>query len=157
MIEAGDSVSPQALDARTASLDCSDPINIQYTSGTTGFPKAVELTHRNILNNAWYGAKSMHFSEQDRLCVAVPFYHCFGMLVSNLLCLSVGACLVIPCEHFDALEVLRAVSQEHCTAIHGVPTMFIAELEHSEFNQFDLSSLRTGGTLSSRTDAAGDA
>ncbi|MES9872976.1 MAG: fatty acid CoA ligase family protein [Candidatus Sedimenticola sp. 6PFRAG7] len=144
VIEAGSSVSAEALDERTALLACSDPINIQYTSGTTGFPKAVELTHRNILNNAWYGARAMHFTERDRLCVAVPFYHCFGMVVSNLLCLSVGACLVIPCEHFDGLKVLQAVSSERCTAIHGVPTMFIAELEHPEFHSFDLGSLRTG-------------
>ncbi|MET0118738.1 MAG: AMP-binding protein [Sedimenticola sp.] len=144
VIEAGEGVSRDDLDRRTRSLDRNDPINIQYTSGTTGFPKAVELTHRNILNNGWYGARAMHFTARDRLCVAVPFYHCFGMVVSNLLCLSVGACIVIPCEHFDALKVLQAVSGEHCTAIHGVPTMFVAELEHPAFDSFDLTSLRTG-------------
>ncbi|MET0084440.1 MAG: AMP-binding protein [Sedimenticola sp.] len=144
VIEAGEGVSRDDLDRRTRSLDCNDPINIQYTSGTTGFPKAVELTHRNILNNAWYGARAMHFTTRDRLCVAVPFYHCFGMVVSNLLCLSVGACIVIPCEHFDALKVLQAVAIERCTAIHGVPTMFVAELEHPAFDSFDLTSLRTG-------------
>ncbi|MET0102647.1 MAG: AMP-binding protein [Sedimenticola sp.] len=144
VIEAGEGVSRDDLDRRSRSLDCNDPINIQYTSGTTGFPKAVELTHRNILNNAWYGARAMHFTERDRLCVAVPFYHCFGMVVSNLLCLSVGACIVIPCEHFDALKVLQSVATERCTAIHGVPTMFVAELEHPEFDSFDLTSLRTG-------------
>ncbi|MES9968376.1 MAG: AMP-binding protein, partial [Sedimenticola sp.] len=144
VIGAGEGVSRDDLDRRTRSLDRNDPINIQYTSGTTGFPKAVELTHRNILNNGWYGARAMHFTARDRLCVAVPFYHCFGMVVSNLLCLSVGACIVIPCEHFDALKVLQAVSDERCTAIHGVPTMFVAELEHPAFDSFDLTSLRTG-------------
>ncbi len=102
------------------------------------------LTHHNILNNAYLSALAMHFNEEDRLVVPVPYYHCFGMVVSNLLCLSVGACIVLPCEHFDAEEVLQAVEREKCTAIHGVPTMFIAELEHPKFSEFDLSSLRTG-------------
>ena len=146
----GFSTWPQmlALGERNSSidvyLDIDDPINIQYTSGTTGFPKAVLLTHHNILNNAYFSAKAMCFDSTDRLAVAVPFYHCFGMVLANLLCLSVGACIVIPCEHFDALEVLRAVSDERCTGLHGVPTMFIAELEHPKFHEFDLSSLRTG-------------
>ena len=144
VLVAGEGVSPQQLDAVTATLDRDDPINIQYTSGTTGFPKAVVLTHHNILNNAWFSARAMHFSEADRLAVPVPFYHCFGMVLANLLCLSVGACEVIACEHFDALQVLQAVQQERCTAIHGVPTMFIAELEHPRFAEFDLTSLRTG-------------
>jgi fatty-acyl-CoA synthase len=104
----------------------------------------VVLAHHNILNNAWFAARAMHFTEADRLCVPVPFYHCFGMVLANLLCLSVGACEVIACEHFDALQVLQAVHQERCTAIHGVPTMFIAELEHPRFREFDLGSLRTG-------------
>jgi fatty-acyl-CoA synthase len=121
-----------------------DPINIQYTSGTTGFPKAVVLTHHNILNNAYFSARAMHFTERDRLCIPVPFYHCFGMVVANLLCLSIGACAVIASEHFDPLSVLEAVQAERCTAIHGVPTMFIAELEHPRFKEFDLWSLRTG-------------
>lgn len=102
------------------------------------------LSHHNILNNAWFSAQAMYFTENDRLCVPVPFYHCFGMVLANLLCLSVGACLVLPCEHFDAEAVLQAVERERCTAIHGVPTMFIAELEHPHFREFDLTSLRTG-------------
>jgi fatty-acyl-CoA synthase len=104
----------------------------------------VVLSHHNILNNAWFGAKAMHFSEQDRLCVPVPFYHCFGMVLSNLLCLSVGACIVLPAEHFEPLATLEAIAAERCTALHGVPTMFIAELEHPRFAEFDLTSLRTG-------------
>ena len=144
LLASGDAVSADALDAATALLDPDDAINIQYTSGTTGFPKAVVLSHHNILNNAWFSAQAMHFTEQDRLCVPVPFYHCFGMVLANLLCLSVGACNVIPCEHFDPLAVLQAIEREHCTAVHGVPTMFIALLEHPRFREFDLSSMRTG-------------
>ena len=144
LLAAADRIPAERLDALAGALDVDDPINIQYTSGTTGFPKAVVLTHHNILNNAWFSARAMHFSEADRLAVSVPFYHCFGMVLANLLCLSVGACIVIPCEHFDAQAVLRAVAAERCTAIHGVPTMFIAELEDPQFASFDLSSLRTG-------------
>lgn len=141
---AGEGVRSQELDRISATLSADDPINIQYTSGTTGFPKAVLLSHRNILNNAYFAALAMHFSEQDRLCVPVPFYHCFGMVLANLLCLSVGAAIIIACEYFDPLAVLRAVAGERCTALHGVPTMFIAELEEPHFKEFDLSSLRTG-------------
>ncbi|HEY5789033.1 MAG TPA: fatty acid CoA ligase family protein [Gammaproteobacteria bacterium] len=144
LLQAGCAVDAARLDAVSAQLDCDDPINIQYTSGTTGFPKAVVLTHHNILNNALGAARAMHFTADDRLCVPVPFYHCFGMVLSNLLCLSVGACLVIPAEHFDAARVLHAVADERCTALHGVPTMFIAELEQPDFDQLDLRSLRTG-------------
>ncbi len=144
VLAAGADVDQARLDAATAALDIDDPINIQYTSGTTGFPKAVVLTHHNILNNAYFSALALGFSERDRLCVPVPFYHCFGMVVSNLLCLSVGACLVLPSEHFDPLAALASVPAERCTAIHGVPTMFIAELEHPRFKEFDLASLRTG-------------
>jgi fatty-acyl-CoA synthase len=144
VIAAAGSITDEQLDDITASLDRDDPANIQYTSGTTGFPKAVVLTHHNILNNAWFSARAMHFTECDRLCVPVPFYHCFGMVLANLLCFSVGACVVIPSEHFDPLAVLTAVAAERCTAIHGVPTMFIAALEHAEFNNHDMSSLRTG-------------
>ncbi len=144
MLAAGEQVAPGRLDEIGATLDFDDAINIQYTSGTTGFPKAVVLTHHNILNNAWFAAQAMHFSEWDRLVVPVPFYHCFGMVLANLLCFSVGACVVIGSEHFDAGAVLKAAAQERCTAIHGVPTMFIAELEHPDFSRYDLSSLRTG-------------
>lgn len=144
ILERAESVPLKELDRITASLDIDDPINIQYTSGTTGHPKAVVLTHHNILNNAYFSGLSMHFTEKDRLCVPVPFYHCFGAVLANLLCLSHGACVVIACEHFDALEVLGAIEAEKCTAIHGVPTMFIAELEHPEFNNINTSTLRTG-------------
>jgi fatty-acyl-CoA synthase len=144
LLAAADRCSIDELNAATAALDADDPINIQYTSGTTGFPKAVVLTHHNILNNAWFTARVMRFTEKDRLCVPVPFYHCFGMVLSNLLCFSVGACLVVPAEHFDPLAILRTVAAERCTALHGVPTMFIAELDHPEFDSFDLSSLRAG-------------
>ncbi|HID97993.1 MAG TPA: AMP-binding protein [Thermodesulfobacteriaceae bacterium] len=144
LMEAADRVSLDALYKICASLDMDDPVNIQYTSGTTGFPKAVLLTHHNLLNNACFSARAMHFTEEDRLCIPVPFYHCFGMVLANLLCLSTGACMVIACEHFDPLQVLEAVEQEGCTAIHGVPTMFIAELELPGFSRFDLTTLRTG-------------
>jgi len=144
LLAAGAAVAGETLKEITASLDRDDPINIQYTSGTTGFPKAVVLSHHNILNNAWFSAQAMHFTEQDRLCVPVPFYHCFGMVLANLLCLSVGACIVVPCEHFDPQAVLETVERERCSAIHGVPTMFIALLEHPRFDSTGFASLRTG-------------
>jgi fatty-acyl-CoA synthase len=144
MLAAGEGIGAERLDALTASLDCDDPINIQYTSGTTGFPKAVVLTHHNLLNNAYFTAQAMHFGAADRLAVPVPFYHCFGMVLANLVAFSVGACVVIPAPHFDPLATLEAIAAERCTAVHGVPTMFIAQLEHPEFARFDLSSLRTG-------------
>jgi len=144
LIEAGANLETGALDLVTSALKADEPINIQYTSGTTGFPKAVLLTHHNLVNNAWFAAKAMRLGENDRLCVPVPFYHCFGMVLANLACLSVGACIVIPVEHFEPLAVLRAVESERCTALHGVPTMFVSELEQPEFKDFDLSSLRTG-------------
>ncbi|MEA3547093.1 MAG: fatty acid CoA ligase family protein [Thermodesulfobacteriota bacterium] len=144
VIKAADGVSQHEMAEQVDRLDAHDSANIQYTSGTTGFPKAVVLTHHNILNNAWFTARIMNFSEQDRLCVAVPFYHCFGTVLASLLCFSRGACLVIACDHFDPLLVLRAVEEEKCTALHGVPTMFIAELDHPQFADIDTSSLRTG-------------
>ncbi len=143
-LSAGDAVSAAEVDAATAGLDSDDAINIQYTSGTTGFPKAVLLTHHNILNNAYFTAQAMRFDENDRLCVPVPFYHCFGMVLSTLLCLAVGAAIIVPAEHFDPLAVLQAIDEERCTALHGVPTMFIAQLEHPRFAEFDMHSLRTG-------------
>jgi fatty-acyl-CoA synthase len=144
IIHSAKTISIEELDEISNSCDRDDPINIQYTSGTTGFPKAVVLTHHNILNNAYFTARAMHFTELDRLCIPVPFYHCFGMVLANLLCVSVGACMVIPSEHFDAPAVLHAIEAEKCTAVHGVPTMFIAELEHPDFKKYDLGSLRTG-------------
>ncbi len=144
MLASGEAVDAEQLDALTASLDRDEPINIQYTSGTTGFPKAVVLTHHNLLNNAFFTAQAMHFGAADRLAVPVPFYHCFGMVLANLVAFSVGACVVVPAPHFDPLATLEAIAAERCTAVHGVPTMFIAQLEHAEFNRFDLTSLRTG-------------
>ena len=127
-----------------AGLRTNDPINIQFTSGTTGNPKGATLTHRNILNNGMILGDSMRLTENDRLCVPVPLYHCFGMVMSNLACMAHGSATVFPGEGFDALATLEAVAEERCTALHGVPTMFIAELEHPRFAEFDLSSLRTG-------------
>ena len=125
-------------------LQFDDPINIQFTSGTTGFPKGATLTHHNILNNGFLTTEVIRFSERDRLCIPVPLYHCFGMVMGNLGCLTHGATMVYPSEAFDPLAVLRAVEAERCTGLYGVPTMFIAELDHPEFDRFDLSSLRTG-------------
>jgi fatty-acyl-CoA synthase len=132
------------LAERSAMLDCDDPINIQFTSGTTGFPKPVVLTHHNILNNGFHIAEALGTKDDDRLCVPVPFYHCFGMVVSNLGCLTHGAALVIPEAHFNAGAILAAIEAERCTLLHGVPTMFVAELEDENFGDFDLSSLRAG-------------
>ncbi|GAB4387057.1 MAG: AMP-binding protein [Phycisphaerales bacterium] len=143
-LEAGLQVSDDTVAARAEKIDVDDPVNIQFTSGTTGFPKAVVLTHHNILNNAYFTGIAMSLTERDRLCVPLPFYHCFGMVVSNLACLSHGACIVIASDHFEAGATLRAIQDEKCTAVHGVPTMFLAELEHPDFGSFDLSSLRTG-------------
>jgi fatty-acyl-CoA synthase len=137
-------VSPAELAEVEARLRCDDPINIQYTSGTTGFPKAATLSHRNIVNNAYLVGRTLRYTERDRACVPVPFYHCFGMVLGNLVCAVHGACVVVPGESFDPLAVLESVESERCTAIYGVPTMFIAELEHPRFRDFDLSSLRTG-------------
>jgi fatty-acyl-CoA synthase len=135
-------------DARLADLakklESSDPINIQFTSGTTGFPKGATLTHRNVLNNGFFIGEAMRLTPQDRLCIPVPLYHCFGMVLGNLACLTHGATIVYPNEAFDPLSVLEAVQQERCTGLHGVPTMFIAELDHPRFKEFDLSTLRTG-------------
>lgn len=132
------------LDAMGATLSAADPINIQFTSGTTGNPKGATLTHRNVVNNARYIAKAMHFSEADALCIPVPLYHCFGMVLSVLASVSAGAKMVFPGEAYDPAATLAACAEERCTALHGVPTMFIAELDLPEFASFDLSTLRTG-------------
>jgi fatty-acyl-CoA synthase len=136
--------SPEALQARSASLSPTDPINIQYTSGTTGFPKGATLSHRNILNNGYFVAEGCGYSERDRVCVPVPLYHCFGMVMGNLGCTTHGATIVYPAAAFDPLATLEVVQAERCTSLYGVPTMFIAELGHPRFAEFDLSSLRTG-------------
>ncbi len=138
------SVTSADLDARRALLDTNDAINIQYTSGTTGFPKGATLSHRNILNNGRFTSVLQRLTEVDRVCIPVPFYHCFGMVIGNLGCTTHGATIVIPGDAFDPLAVLEAVEAERCTSLYGVPTMFIAELAHERFDEFDLSSLRTG-------------
>jgi fatty-acyl-CoA synthase len=134
----------QRLAELAETLQFDDPINIQFTSGTTGFPKGATLTHHNILNNGYFTARAMKFTEADRLCIPVPLYHCFGMVLGNLACLTHGAAMVYPSDAFDPLATLEAVEAERCTALHGVPTMFIAEMDHPDFAKFDLSSLRTG-------------
>ncbi|MCX5172277.1 AMP-binding protein [Streptomyces antibioticus] len=131
-------------DARPDELSCDDPINIQYTSGTTGFPKGATLSHHNILNNGYFVGEMIDYSEQDRICVPVPFYHCFGMVMGNLAATSHGACIVIPAAAFDPRATLEAVQRERCTSLYGVPTMFIAELNLPDFASYDLSTLRTG-------------
>jgi fatty-acyl-CoA synthase len=132
------------LAALIEELQFDDPINIQFTSGTTGFPKGATLSHHNILNNGFFVGQAMRFTEADRLCIPVPLYHCFGMVLGNLCCLTHGAAMVYPSEGFDPLATLEAIEAERCTAVHGVPTMFIAEMDHPDFARFDLSSLRTG-------------
>jgi fatty-acyl-CoA synthase len=140
----GAHVSDHELAERQATCHPDDVINIQYTSGTTGFPKGAQLTHFNIVADAAYIAQCMKFSEQDRLCIPVPFYHCFGCVLGTLCCITRGAAMIIPSEYFEPLKTLAAVEQEHCTALHGVPTMFIAELQHPEFAKFSFPALRTG-------------
>src|SRR5213079_3387967 len=133
---------PAALADREAALSFDDPINIQYTSGTTGFPKGATLSHHNILNNGYFIGEGCRYTERDRVCIPVPFYHCFGMVLGNLACITHGAAMVYPSEGFDAGATLKAVESEKCTSLYGVPTMFIAELEHPEFGRHDLTSLR---------------
>ena len=137
-------VTAEQLQEREALLQFDDAINIQYTSGTTGRPKGATLTHHNILNNGFFVGEALRYTEEDRVCIPVPFYHCFGMVIGNLSCTSRGACMVVPGESFDPLAVLETVAAERCTSLYGVPTMFIAELDHPRFAEFDLSSLRTG-------------
>jgi fatty-acyl-CoA synthase len=134
----------QAVHSLGARLRNTDAINIQFTSGTTGSPKGATLTHRNVLNNGFFIGEAMRLSPDDRLCIPVPLYHCFGMVVGNLAALTHGATIVYPNDAFEPVSVLRAVQDERCTALHGVPTMFIAELDHPRFKEFDLSTLRTG-------------
>jgi fatty-acyl-CoA synthase len=144
LLAAGSSVTAEQVRERADALSFDDPINIQYTSGTTGFPKGATLSHHNILNNGYFVGEGMSYSEQDRICVPVPFYHCFGMVMGNLAATSHGACVVIPAPGFDPAATLRAVQDEKCTSLYGVPTMFIAELALPDFATYDLSSLRTG-------------
>jgi len=143
ILNLGESVSEDDLEKRQQSLDPQDVINMQYTSGTTGFPKGVMLTHYNVVNNAYYVGETMGMMETDRLCIPVPFFHCFGCVMSTLNCVIRGSTMV-PIEIFDAGKILQAVEKENCTALQGVPTMFIAELQHPDFDSFDLTSLRTG-------------
>ena len=140
----GDHVAFAELRQREAGLAFDEPINIQYTSGTTGHPKGAVLSHHNIVNNALLVAECMRIAPGDRICVPVPFYHCFGMVMGNMAAVLKASTIVIPAPHFDALRTLEAVAEERCTALYGVPTMFRAELEHPEFDRFDLRSLRTG-------------
>ncbi|MEV0260151.1 AMP-binding protein [Streptomyces sp. NPDC050617] len=144
LIRAGAGVPTERLAEREAQLSCDDPVNIQYTSGTTGFPKGATLSHHNILNNGYFVGETVGYTERDRICLPVPFYHCFGMVMGNLGATSHGACVVIPAPSFDASATLHAVERERCTALYGVPTMFIAELELPDFATYDLSTLRTG-------------
>ena len=137
-------VDEAALAEREASLSFDDPINIQYTSGTTGAPKGATLSHHNILNNGYFCGEILGYTEADRVLIPVPFYHCFGMVIGNLACTTHGACIVAPSESFDAAATLAAIERERCTSIYGVPTMFIAQLNHDDFARTDFSSLRTG-------------
>ncbi|HTZ94270.1 MAG TPA: AMP-binding protein [Streptosporangiaceae bacterium] len=144
LLDSGANANRDALSARSATLAFDDPINIQYTSGTTGFPKGATLSHHNILNNAYFVGAGCGYTEKDRVCVPVPFYHCFGMVMGNLGSTTHGSCIVIPAPGFDPSATLGAVQAERCTSLYGVPTMFIAELALPDFTSYDLSSLRTG-------------
>jgi fatty-acyl-CoA synthase len=144
LLTAGDSVPVDHLRKRMAGLEFDDAVNIQYTSGTTGFPKGATLSHHNVLNNGFFVGEGCGYTERDRVCVPVPFYHCFGMVLGNLACTTHGATIVLPEAAFDPLAVLETVEAERCTSLYGVPTMFIAELDHPDFGRFDLTSLRTG-------------
>jgi fatty-acyl-CoA synthase len=144
VVGAAAGVTAEQLHERAAELSFDDAINIQYTSGTTGFPKGATLSHHNILNNGYFVTETIAFGPDDRLCIPVPFYHCFGMVMANLGCTTHGSCMVIPGPAFDPAATLKAVQDERCTGLYGVPTMFIAELGLSDFASYDLSSLRTG-------------
>ena len=144
IMKKGREISTDELVAREESLDFDDPINIQYTSGPTGFPKGVVLSHHGVMNNGYIIGEGMGFTEKDRLCIPVPFYHCFGMVLSNLACVTHGSTMVLPSPVFSAEDVLKTVQNERCTALHGVPTMFIAELNHPDFPLYSMATLRTG-------------
>ncbi len=144
LLRTGETVSDADLTARGAALDPSDAINIQYTSGTTGFPKGATLSHRSILNNALFVGDACAYTEEDRVCIPVPFYHCFGMVMGNLACSVFGSTMVVPSPTFDPDAVLAALQDERCTSLYGVPTMFVAQLGHPDLSDFDLSSMRTG-------------
>ena len=144
VLSAGEPRHAKQIDELAPTLQFDDPINIQFTSGTTGAPKGATLTHHNILNNGFFIGEAMRLSERDRICIPVPLYHCFGMVLGNLACITHGAAMVYPSEGFEPLAVLETVQAERCTGLYGVPTMFIAEMSHPDFKRFDLSSLRTG-------------
>ncbi len=144
LLERAEAVSPERLAMVAAELDPHDAINIQYTSGTTGFPKGATLSHHNILNNGYLVGEVCGYTEADRICIPVPFYHCFGMVMGNLAATSHGACMVIPAAGFDPAQTLQAVAEEQCTSLYGVPTMFIAEWSLPDFESYDISSVRTG-------------
>src|SRR5699024_4279900 len=144
LVAAGSSITDEQLAQRATGLSPDDPINIQYTSGTTGFPKGATLSHHNILNNGFFVGEMISYTEQDRICIPVPFYHCFGMVMGNLAATSHGACTVIPAPSFEPAATLQAVVDERCTSLYGVPTMFIGELGLPDFADYDLGSLRTG-------------
>lgn len=144
LVTGADRVSEDALCRRMSQLSNTDPINIQYTSGTTGYPKGATLSHRNMLNNGYFVTESIHLKAGDRLCIPVPFYHCFGMVMGNLGCTTHGATIVMPAPGFDSARTLDAIERERCVGVYGVPTMFIAMLADPEFAQRDLSSLQTG-------------
>ncbi len=144
LLRDGERTSRDALAEVESTLQCDDPINIQYTSGTTGFPKGATLSHHNILNNGFFIGETVGYTVADRVCIPVPFYHCFGMVLGNLACTTHGACIVVPGEAFDAAATMRITQDERCTSLYGVPTMFIAELDHADFDTFDFAHLRTG-------------
>ena len=144
LVAEGEGLADDAVSQRMSTLEPNEPINIQYTSGTTGYPKGATLSHRNILNNGFFTTELINFTAEDRLCIPVPFYHCFGMVMGNLGCTTHGATMVIPAPGFDPETTLRAVEEERCTGLYGVPTMFIAMQNHPKFGEFDLSRLRTG-------------
>jgi fatty-acyl-CoA synthase len=144
LLAAGDGIGPEELAARSASLGNDDPINIQYTSGTTGSPKGATLSHRNIANNGYFLGEGFRYTSEDRVCIPVPFYHCFGMVIGNLACITHATAIVLPAPSFDPRATLQTIEAERCTSVLGVPTMFIAMLAHPEFPNFDLTTLRTG-------------